>query len=415
MEARAQAERSETGWFLRLAAIISVAVAAVEVLIDWTSWVELNVSIVYGLPLVLAALSLKRRLLWSLLAILIVMIFAVYAVQISPGQFSLHEPLFINRLLAAFALIITACLLEVLMAATGKVAAQDEALTERNLDLEEANQELVRRAELITRQNQELEFRRRQAEEASVRKTQIMAAVSHDIRAPVNAISLMAEIMCRTAENPTLAAELPDVARRLKANALSLVDLISDVLDMARLDAPGELHSTCFSLHDLLLEQCQGLLPLAHAKGLTLECQAPELLIRLRTDRVKLSRIISNLLTNAIKFTARGGVTARIAIDSGGTVAVEIADTGIGIPPDSLELIFDEYAQLNNPEGDRYKGWGLGLPICKRLIGMLGGAISVVSQSNRGTTFTVRLPVDCLCEEEQELPGGPRFAHDLSG
>jgi len=408
MAARAQAGRSEPDWFLDLAATLAVAVAAVEVLIDWATWVELNVSIVYGLPLVLAALGQRRRLLWSLLAVLIVMIFAVYAVQISSGQFTVLEPLFLNRLLSALALIVTACLLHVLLLAMGRVAAQDEALTERNLQLEEANQELVRSAALITRQNEELDSRRRQAEETSDRKSQLMAAVSHDIRTPVNAISLMTELLCRAVETPTLAADLPEVARRLQVNALSLVDLVSDVLDLTRLDSPRvELRSTRFLLDDLLSEQCQTLLPLAEAKGLNLVCQTPELPICLLTDRVKLSRILSNLLTNAIKYTDRGGVTVQAAIEPGGTVAVEICDTGIGIPQNSLELIFDEFAQLNNPERDRRHGWGLGLPICRRLIALLGGAIAVVSQPERGTTFTIRLPGACQCEAGRELPERP--------
>jgi signal transduction histidine kinase len=386
-------------WAANAALVLSILVATAEIVIDWGTWVELNVSIVYGLPLVLAAVARQRRLLWGLMAVLIVMTFAVYAAQIPAGQFTVIEPLFVNRVLAALALVITTCLLHVRLIASEKLAAQDEALKEQNQALEQANVELVLREAEIERQNEELERRRREAEEASARKTRFMASVSHDIRTPVNAISLMAEVMCRTADNPAFAAELPDIARRLKSNALSLVDLLSEVLDIACFDSGQiELKSTRVSLNQLLDEQCRALLPLAQAKGLTLRLHSAPEPIWVHIDRVKLSRVVVNLLTNAIKYTEQGGVTATIEAISGGAVSVVVQDTGVGIPPDWLDRIFDEYAQLTNPDRDPNKGWGLGLPICKRLIQMLGGAISVTSQVGKGTTFTVRLPSECLCE-----------------
>ena len=111
-----------------VAAFLSILLAAVEVLIDWITWVELNVSILYGLPLVLAALGRSRRLLWTLMLILVTMTFAVYVAQIPAGLFTIQEPLFINRMLAALALVITAGILHVRLRAIEKLAAQDEAL-----------------------------------------------------------------------------------------------------------------------------------------------------------------------------------------------------------------------------------------------------------------------------------------------
>ena len=137
---------------------------------------------------------------------------------------------------------------------------------------------------------------------------------------------------------------------------------------------------------------------------LTLEASAP---VWLYIDRIKLSRVVSNLLTNAIKYTETGGVSIRTTVSSDQAVLIEIQDTGVGIPANSLDAVFDEYSQLSNPDRDPNKGWGLGLPICKRLVNLLGGAISVTSQLNVGSVFTVRLGSDCLCDRsarEQEKP-----------
>jgi signal transduction histidine kinase len=379
-----------------VAALLAVLLAAIEISIDWSTWVELNVSIMYGLPLVLAALAGSRRLLWALMFILVGMTFAVYAAQIQAGHFTIREPLFVNRVLSALALVIITGILHVRLCAIERLAAQDEALTVTNQRLERANDELILRESQIICQNKELEVRRREAEATSERKTRFMASLSHDIRTPINAINLMAEVMCRTAENPTFAAELPDIARRLKANALSLADLLTDVLDIARFDSGRiEMNVSRISLNDLLSEHCQTMLPLAQAKGLTISLEAGAS-ICLHIDRVKLARVVSNLLSNAIKYTDNGAVVVRAAISPDQAVLIEIQDTGAGIPAHSLDSIFDEYAQLNNPDRDPNKGWGLGLPICKRLVNLMGGAISVASEVSVGSVFTVRLGSDCI-------------------
>src|SRR4029079_19105712 len=211
--------------------------------------------------------------------------------------------------------------------------------------------------------------------------------VSHDIRTPINAINLMAEVMCRTAENPTFAGDVPDMARRMKVNALSLADLLTDVLDISHFDSGRvELNASRVSLGDLLSEHCPALLALHQARGLTLTLRASAP-VWLYIDRIKLSRVVSNLLTNAIKYTETGGISIRTTVSPDQAVMIEIQDTGVGIPANSLDAIFDEYAQLSNPDRDPNKGWGLGLPICKRLVNLLGGAISVSHHVNSRNGF----------------------------
>ncbi len=243
----------------------------------------------------------------------------------------------------------------------------------------------------------ELDMRRREAEEANVRKTRFLAAVSHDIRTPANAISLLAELVRRTASNPALAGEVAELARELHASSNALVNLLSDVLDIARFDSGKvELQESEFSLLSLLEEEHRHLLPLAREKGLDFRCAPPPQPVWLRADRIKLARVLGNLIGNAIKFTERGQVRLESEHLADGRLRIRVTDTGIGIAPEHLRHIFDEFFQLRNPERDRNKGTGLGLTICKRLVDAMGGALDVQSVAERGSAFTVTLPADVI-------------------
>lgn len=255
----------------------------------------------------------------------------------------------------------------------------------------------------------ELDLRRREAEEASLRKTRFLAAVSHDIRTPANAINLMAELIRRSAATPALAGQVPELAERLQANTAALVDLVSDVLDLARFDSGKiELQETEFSLGDLLLDEGRNLLPLAQDKGLTLIVEPPPRPVWLRADRVKLSRVLANLMGNAIKFTPRGEVQVTADLTPRRDVVLRVRDTGVGIAPESIAHIFDEFVQLRNPERDRAKGTGLGLAISKRLVEVMGGTLAVDSAPGIGSTFTVTLPASCvLLRADPALPRVP--------
>jgi signal transduction histidine kinase len=175
---------------------------------------------------------------------------------------------------------------------------------------------------------------------------------------------------------------------------MSLVNLLSDVLDIARFDSDKvDLQESEFSLAGLLADEQKQLLPLARQKGLSLDVIAPAEPLVLRTDRIKLARILGNLIGNAIKFTEAGGVRLEARRNDDGTVLISVSDTGVGIPAESLAHIFDEFFQLRNPERDRAKGSGLGLTICKRLIDAMGAKLHVQSTPGKGSTFTVTLPV----------------------
>lgn len=237
----------------------------------------------------------------------------------------------------------------------------------------------------------ELDRRRREAEEASVRKTRFLAAASHDIRTPANAISLMAELIKRTADTPAMHGEIPGMAEDLQRSANSLVALVSNVLDVTRFETGTvELHESEFPLAALIQEETRQVHPLAQNKGLALIVEDATAPILLSTDRIKLGRILGNLLGNAIKFTDEGKVCVRTALLDSGAVEISVSDTGVGIEAANLERIFDEFYMLSDPQ--RSRGSGLGLTICKRLVDAMGGTIRVTSTRGEGSDFTVEFP-----------------------
>jgi signal transduction histidine kinase len=384
-----------------LVAVLAIVLAAFEIFADVITWVQLDVATIYGLPLVLVAFARRRRMLWLLTGLLLVATFAVYAMQISPGAFAHNEAFFVNRVLDAVAILVTAGLLQVWINLLAKVDVQRELLKDRNEKLEAANLALMRSQEQIAVQNEELERRRAEAEQTSTHKSRLFASFSHDIRTPVNTINFMSEIICHAAEDPILAKRIPSMTRRLQSTALSLMELLSEVLDIARFDsAHMQLNITTFSLNELIVSKCEHLLLLAEAKALRLEIRLSEPDIRLQTDRIMLNRVITNLITNAIKFTDRGSVTVSARTTPDGAALIDIRDTGPGIAPEHLSRIFEDFGQVYSATAGSNNGWGLGLSISRRLVTLMGGTIRVESEIDRGTTFIVRLPATCAGAEQ---------------
>lgn len=240
---------------------------------------------------------------------------------------------------------------------------------------------------------EEVERRSREAEESSIRKTRFLAAVSHDVRTPANSISLIADLIERVSAKPEQRERVPQLAADLKRSAKLLVELVSDVLDLARFDS-GRIDITkqTFGLLGLIETEVQQHRLAAQNKGLELRTTLPTKDKLIATDKLKLSRVLSNLIGNAVKFTETGHVTVAMRDTAEGEIAIDVHDTGIGIAPEHLPRIFDEFFQLRNPERDRSKGTGLGLAICKRLADGIGCALTVSSTVGRGSTFTVTLP-----------------------
>ena len=248
---------------------------------------------------------------------------------------------------------------------------------------------------------------REAADDANKAKSTFLATMSHEIRTPLNAIVGNLELMER--------APLPtDERRRLKtvmSSSDALLRMISDVLDLSKAESNQMvLEAIPFDLRAMVRDVAAIFRPLADAKALVLDCRiASELTDGYVGDPTRLRQIVSNLVSNAIKFTERGSVTIDVgrAAAAGNAHGVDIAvrDTGIGIPPEALPTLFDVYVQTDPSIYRRFGGTGLGLPLCGRLARLMGGALTVDSRPGAGTTFVASLPLAAA-------PSGWRAAFD---
>ncbi len=228
------------------------------------------------------------------------------------------------------------------------------------------------------------------AEMASHAKSQFLATMSHEIRTPMNAIIGMADLL---RETPLTREQLEYVGIFRRAG-MTLVNLISDLLDFSKMEAGRlALEKTEFDLRDAIDKTTEMMALQAQEKGLELGCSvASDVVSTLIGDPHRLRQIFLNLLSNAIKFTDQGRVDLRVMNDPDakepGVLRFIVSDTGIGIPPEKHELIFEEFAQADPSVTRKYGGTGLGLSICKQLVELMGGRIWVDSQPGRGSAFS---------------------------
>jgi signal transduction histidine kinase/CheY-like chemotaxis protein len=231
-----------------------------------------------------------------------------------------------------------------------------------------------------------LRVQKEAAEEASLAKTRFLAAASHDLRQPVHALSLFVGALRGHHLEPEPAA----LVDRIENSVSAMDGLFSALLDISRLDAgvvAPDLRR--FPIMDLLLVLERDYTPEAESKGLTLRIRSCPAWVR--SDPVLLERILRNLLSNAVRYTDRGGVLLGCRRRSG--LRIEIWDTGRGIPAAQAQHVFEEFFQLDNPERDRTKGLGLGLAIVRRLAGLLGHPIAFASVPGRGSMFGIDVPI----------------------
>jgi signal transduction histidine kinase len=222
----------------------------------------------------------------------------------------------------------------------------------------------------------------------SKRKSFFLNAISHDLRTPLNGLMLQADLAELSVGDE---ASLRESLREIKDSARTTADLLSSFMELGRLDwSDDSSRVTIFAAADLVNHVMGQARTVADRKGLKFSYEVPPGLM-MRTDRIKVERIAQNLVNNAVKFTERGEV--RLVVSARGRDALlEVIDTGVGISPDDLEAVFQEFFQVRNGERDNTKGFGLGLSIARRLVEQLKGQIVVESIVGQGSSFSVVLP-----------------------
>lgn len=246
------------------------------------------------------------------------------------------------------------------------------------------NRDLIERLRVETNKAHEAH---REAELANLAKTKFLAAASHDLRQPIHAQGLFIDVLSHTPLSP----HQRDVLASTRSAWLATSDMLNTLLDFSRIEA-GVVRPNVrpFHLQNLLHTIENDLAPQADAKGLVYRSR--ETRLAARSDATLVEMIVRNLVSNAIRYTERGGVLVACR-QRGPDVVVEVWDTGIGIAKADQEDIFSEFHQLGNPERDRNKGLGLGLAIAQRLAHALGHALTMASRPGRGSVFRLSLPL----------------------
>jgi signal transduction histidine kinase/DNA-binding response OmpR family regulator/HAMP domain-containing protein len=295
-----------------------------------------------------------------------------------------------------------------------------QELQSRQQELQQTNQELQEKARLLAHQNQEVERKNREVEQArqaleekaeqlaltSKYKSEFLANMSHELRTPLNSLLILSDQLCKNAEG-NLTVKQVDFAKTIHSSGNDLLMLINDILDLSKIESGTvAVDVSELRLDDLQRSVERSFRHFAESKHLAFKVDMEQPLPKsMVTDVKRLQQIIKNLLSNAFKFTHDGQVSLTIAPAQGGwspdheelnrapqVIAFSVTDTGIGIPPEKQQIIFEAFQQADGSTSRKYGGTGLGLAISRELSRLLGGEIRLVSVPGQGSTFTLYLP-----------------------
>jgi signal transduction histidine kinase/CheY-like chemotaxis protein/HAMP domain-containing protein len=300
----------------------------------------------------------------------------------------------------------------------GEFKSQQAELQEINAELERKARQLADQNTEVERKNREIEDARRNLQEKAEQlsmtskfKSEFLANMSHELRSPLNSLLLLAEQLHQNRDQ-NLTGKQIEMVKVMHASGRDLLHLINDILDLSKIEAgSATLEIADVAPAALASDLDKSFRYQIEAKGLAFRIDfAPDLPPFLRTDALRLKQVLTNLLSNALKFTGKGSVTLSARIAHGGwnpenpglehapqVIAFSVADTGIGIPPDKRQMIFEAFQQADASTSRRYGGTGLGLAISREIARLLDGELDVESEEGVGSTFTFYLP--------QQVPG----------
>ncbi|HIE03045.1 MAG TPA: response regulator [Thiotrichaceae bacterium] len=298
-----------------------------------------------------------------------------------------------------------------------ELTQSNEELEKRTFDLELQKQEIREKNEFLEKAQQALETKAKELELASQYKSEFLANMSHELRTPLNSLLILAQLLAENTEN-NLTDKQVEYARTMHSAGSDLLKLINEILDLSKVESGKmEIKVDLLPLLELVETLDMKFQPVAEEKGIAFNISlADNLPMIIYTDAQRLIQIINNLLSNAFKFTEQGEVKLEICrpdegfdvsnqtLKADNTVMISVSDTGIGIPKDKQQVIFEAFQQVDGTTCRSYGGTGLGLSISRQLVRLLCGEIQLHSEEGRGSTFTFYLPESIATSLPQAPP-----------
>jgi len=273
-----------------------------------------------------------------------------------------------------------------------RIAERDSELASLAVELDALNSELAETNKGVVALYAELDEKNDQLRQASELKSRFLSYMSHEFRTPLGAIRSITRILLDELDGPLLPEQRKQV-EFIEGSSTELTDMVNDLLDLARVEAGRITVSPAwFEMLDLFAALRGMFKPLLNNEAVRLLFEEPEGVRRLYTDDKKVSQILRNYISNALKFTPKGEVRVRVAGDEAGLVHFSVADTGIGIAREHVGSIFNDYVQLDSPMQRRLRGSGLGLALSRRFAELLGGRVWVESEPGVGSCFHLEIP-----------------------
>ena len=282
---------------------------------------------------------------------------------------------------------------------------------ERQIEVERLNQELAETNRGVLALYAELDERAQDLARASELKSKFLSTMSHELRTPLNSILNISRLLLDHLDGP-LNPEQERQVRFVRGAATKLTDMVNDLLDLAKIEAGrSEVRVGPFTPTELFGALRGMFRPLATSEAVALVFEDVAHLPPLNTDEGKLSQILRNFISNALKFTEAGEVRVSAA-EADGRMTFTVVDTGIGIPPEHQERVFEEFSQVESVLQRRATGTGLGLPLSRKLAELLGGHVSLASEPGRGSAFSVAVPTEYHPPRLSPSGGVPALAAD---
>lgn len=288
-----------------------------------------------------------------------------------------------------------------IQASEEELRVQQEELLQSNQELEERSALLEERNQLILERNLEIKQKAEQLEQSTRYKSEFLANMSHELRTPLNSILLLSKLM---SESEELEKEYTEYASVIQSSGQGLLSLIDEILDLSKIEAGKmELEVAEVRIDEVTADIRSLFMPIAKDKHLELVIGVSgDVPHAFTTDKMRLSQILKNLLSNAFKFTSQGKVSLAIGYhEKDDILSFAVSDTGIGIPKNKQSLVFEAFQQADGSTRRKFGGTGLGLSISKQLAMLLGGNIKLDSKEGEGSTFTLTIPANF--NEKSEL------------